>query len=259
MSIITLTSDWGLQDHYLGAVKGKILCLEPKLNIIDLNHNIQAFNLAQAAFVIRNSFHNFPEGTVHMICVGSEGRIEQRYLAARSEDQYFITSDNGILGLLFNEDPLDVISINKPKKADLAFPERDVFAPAACHLAMNKPLEELGAAVKDCFRQRPLMPTIDESVITGSVIYIDSYQNAITNITRELFDRIAKGRKFDIFVKSNHYRIDKLNKGYQETSVGEILALFNSSGLLEIAINNGNAASLLNLDNGSAIRVKFKE
>jgi S-adenosyl-L-methionine hydrolase (adenosine-forming) len=259
MSIITLTSDWGLQDHYLGAVKGRILSLDPKLNIIDLNHNIQPFNMAQAAFVVRNSFHNFPDGTVHMICVGSEVNSDNRFLAAMSHKQYFVTADNGILGLVFHEDPLELVLIKKGGKNELAFPERDLCAPAACHLAMNRPFEELGEKISDCFRQRPLMPTIEEAVITGSVIYIDSYQNAITNISTELFDQIGRGRKFEIFVKSNHYRIDRLNKGYNETSVGEILALFNSSGLLEIAINNGNAASLLNLDNGSAIRVKFKE
>jgi S-adenosylmethionine hydrolase len=109
------------------------------------------------------------------------------------------------------------------------------------------------------YKQVPMLPTIDESVINGSVIYIDSYKNAFTNINRELFDQIGKGRPFDIFVQSNHNRINRLNKRYGESSLGEMLALFNSIGLLEIAINGGNAADLLNLSINSSVRIKFKE
>jgi S-adenosylmethionine hydrolase len=104
-----------------------------------------------------------------------------------------------------------------------------------------------------------MLPTIDESVINGSVIYIDSYRNAFTNISLDLFHQIGKGRAFDILVQSNHNRISRLNQRYGESSQGEILALFNSIGLLEIAINGGNAADLLDLSLNSSVRVKFKE
>ena len=104
-----------------------------------------------------------------------------------------------------------------------------------------------------------MLPAIDKSDINGSVIYIDSYRNAITNITYELFKQIGKGRAFDLFIQSNHFHINKINEKYNESSSGEILALFNSVGFLEIAINQGNAADLLNLDVSSPIRIKFKD
>jgi len=113
--------------------------------------------------------------------------------------------------------------------------------------------------VKKYQERIPLRAAIDQSVITGSVIYIDSFRNAITNITRDLFDRIGDNRPFEIYVQSNHYVINRLNNYYHETAPGEILAIFNSVGLLEIAINKGNAADLLNLSTNSSIRVKFKE
>ena len=106
-------------------------------------------------------------------------------------------------------------------------------------------------------KQIPILPTIDETTINGSVVYIDSFRNAITNISRELFDQIRKGRPFDIFIQSNYYKINRLNKNYHDSSTGELLALFNSLGLLEIAINSGNAADLLNLSINSVVRIKF--
>ncbi len=117
----------------------------------------------------------------------------------------------------------------------------------------------LGKVVKKYQERIPLRAAIDKSVITGSVIYIDSFRNAITNITRDLFDRIGAGRPFEILPQNNYYIIKRLNNYYHETAPGEILAIFNSVDLLEIAINKGNAADLLNLTTNSSVRVKFKE
>jgi S-adenosylmethionine hydrolase len=118
-------------------------------------------------------------------------------------------------------------------------------------------MENLGTLHKNLNKQVPMLPTIDESLINGSVVYIDSFRNAITNIPRELFEKIGKNRPFDIFIQSNHYKINKINKTYNETSAGELLALFNSLNLLEIAISSGNVADLLNLNINSIIRIKF--
>ena len=133
----------------------------------------------------------------------------------------------------------------------------DVFSKVACDLVKGKKMEDLGTAVKELNKQVPMLPTIDESLINGSVVYIDSYRNAITNIPEELFEKIRKNRPFEIFIQSNHYKINKINRTYNETSEGELLALFNSLGMLEIAINNGNVADLLNLHINSIIRIKF--
>ncbi len=134
-----------------------------------------------------------------------------------------------------------------------------MFTETACGIAKGEKPEAMGKPVKEFQKRIPIRAAIDKSVITGTVIYIDSFRNAITNITSDLFDRVGGDRPFEIYVQSNHYKISRINNYYHETSAGEILALFNSVGLLEIAINKGNAADLLNLSTNSTIRVKFLE
>ncbi len=280
MSIVTLTTDWRQNDFYVGAVKGTILKLAPMANVIDLNHQIPPFNISMAAFVVKNAFSFFPEGSVHIIDVNSEASESEGFLALKIKNHYFLCANNGIVGLLLQDEPESVVKIQKfnynnsennvenlseTENQDpnikppivTTFAGLSILAPAAAHIASGGSLEELGSAGTDLIKQVPLRPAIDESVISGSVIYIDSYQNTITNITRELFERIGKGRTFEILVQSNYYKIKKLNNYYNETSPGELLALFNSLGLLEIAIYRGNAAELLNLSINSTVRVKF--
>ncbi len=257
MPIITLTTDWNKDDFYVGAVKGAIYnnCID--VTVVDITHQIKPFNIYQAAFILKNSYKFYPKGTVHIIGVKTEIFAEQQYLAAEFEGQYFLGTDNGIFSLLFkDDDPVKIIALKDFKQS--SFPVLDVYSKVACKLIKGDTFDSLGSKLKDITRRVPLRATIDESVITGSVVYIDSFQNAITNVSYDLFNRIGNKRSFKIYVQSNHYVISKINKSYQETTIGEILAIFNSLNLLEIAINGGNAAELLNLDTNSSIRIKFK-
>ena len=258
MPIITLTTDWNLNDFYTGTLKGKILSLCPNAILVDITHQIQSFNLAQAAFVLKNSYPHFPSGTIHIIGVNAEGGTDQSHLAIQADGHFFMGCDNGIFGLIFREEPKKIIRIKPESTEPVSFPAFSVFAGAAARLARGEKISDLGNQVNNYEKSIPLRATIEETGITGSIIYIDSYQNAITNITKDLFERIGKNRVFEILVQSNYYKLNKINRTYGETSVGEILALFNSLNLLEIAINNGNAAELLNLTVGSTIRVNFK-
>jgi len=257
MQIITLTSDWNQNDFYVASVKGRILSSCPAVTFVDISHQIQTFNNLQAAFVLKNSLRNFPDGTIHIIAVNSIADKEKPHVVVRALKQFFITCDNGLFGLLLDEEPEKIIRINSGRNKGSSFVALDVFCKVACDLIKGKKMEDIGTACTNLNKSIPLLPAIDESLINGSVVYIDSYRNAITNISRELFEKIGKKRPFDIFVQSNHYKINKINSTYNETSAGEILALFNSVDLLEIAINNGNAADLLNLNINSVIRIKF--
>ncbi|HEX3007877.1 MAG TPA: SAM-dependent chlorinase/fluorinase [Bacteroidales bacterium] len=272
MSIITLTTDWRQNDFYVGAVKGIILSLAPNARVVDLNHQIPPFNISMAAFVVKNAYSFFPEGTVHIIDVSSEPLEHEGFLAVQNNGHYFLCANNGIAGLLFQNDPDKAVRIEKfenrqtlqasgednvSQHSVTTFAGLSVLAPAAAYLSSGEDIGQLGSPENEIIKQTPLRPAIDESVISGSVIYIDSYQNAITNITKELFDRIGKARPFEILVQSNYYKIRKINKYYNETSPGELLALFNSLGLLEIAIFQGNAAELLNLGINATVRIKF--
>lgn len=256
MPVITLTTDWYNNDFYIGAVKGAILSNCSNVNIVDITHNIKPFNIYQAAFILKNTYKFYPKGTVHIIGVKTEAYKDQKYIAAKVNDQFFLGTDNGIFSLLFkDDDQVDFISIEAENSS---FPVLDVFSKVACKLIEGERFDDMGNKVEQVERIVPLRATIDESAISGSIVYIDSFQNAITNVSKSLFDRIGKGRPFKIYVQSNHYVISKINEAYQETSVGELLAIFNSLDLLEIAINGGNAAELLNLDTNSSIRIKFQ-
>lgn len=260
MHIITLTSDWNESDYYVASLKGKLLSTCPEIRIVDINHNVKPFNTAQAAFVVRNSYPSFPENTIHIIAVNSEPEEGGQLLAARINNQYFLCADNGMLGLLGGPDPELVIKINEtPGQHSASFISLSIFAEVACALSTGTPLKKLGTPTADYNKQVPLRATIEDHTITGSVIFIDSYDNAITNVTRVLFDRVGNGKPFKIYVQSKHYMIERINIRYNESPPGELLAIFNAVGLLEIAIRNGNAAGLLKLNTSSTIRVKFKE
>ncbi len=259
MSIITLTTDWKNSDFYVGAIKGKLLSVCPDATIVDISHQIQSFNILQASFVLQNSYNQFPDGTIHIVGVNSDIK-DNRLLVVLADNHYFIGADNGIFSLIFKDKPEKILLIDNKKIGDKStFNALTSFSVIASHIIQNKPLEQLGNPVDEYKQHVPIRPAIDSSIINGSVIYIDSYANAITNITRELFNRIGKRRTFEIFVQSNHYKINTVSHSYTDVPVGELLAVFNSADLLEIAIHNGNAAQLLNLSVNSSIRIKFYE
>jgi S-adenosyl-L-methionine hydrolase (adenosine-forming) len=256
MPIITLTSDWGQRDYFLGAVKGKILNLLPSATIIDISHGISPFNLKQASFIIRNSYPHFPKGTVHILSILTEKTEKNPHLAVKYDGQYFIGADNGIFSLIFEHDPEELISISSNEKDGKEIPARDRFVESAVHLASGRPIEELGQPVTHWREQMHFLPVVSGDVVRGVVIYINQYENCVTNITRELFDKTSKGRKFVIEFRGE--TINKISTSYQDVPIGEIVALFGSTGHLEIAINQGNASSLLGLDINDPVRVEFR-
>jgi S-adenosyl-L-methionine hydrolase (adenosine-forming) len=248
MPIITLTTDWGHKDHYLGAVKGAIYKLLPDARIVDICHEISPFDLNQAAFIIRNFYPEFPEGTIHILGLNTEASIESPHTVVFHKGHYFIGADNGIFSLVFDEVPERILELEVMQDSDsFTFSTRDVFAKVACHLASGKPLEELGRPKKSVVQKMAFRPVFDGNLIKGKVIYIDTYENVFTNITQDFFNKHAKGKKFAILFRSAAYRINELSKSYKDVVEGEMLALFNSSGYLEIAINQGKASSLLGL------------
>jgi len=256
MAIITLTSDWGLKDHYVGSVKGTILKKLPEATIIDITHQIPPFNIEQASFVLRNSYRDFPEGSIHIIGVNSEESENCPHTAVLIDGHYFIGADSGVFALIFDKTPEKVVEIEIIQDSDLfTFSTRDRFIKAAVHLAEGKKIEALGSPRQDINQKILFEPVVNENLIKGLVIYIDTYENIITNISQELFQEVAKGRNFRIVFRSNS--INKISKSYTDVSAGEILALFSTTGFLEIAINQGNASSLLGLEYKDPVRIEF--
>jgi hypothetical protein len=258
MSIITLTTDWNRNDFYVGALKGALLQKCHNGQIVDISHQIQPFNIAQSAFVLRNSYSFFPKGSIHIIGVSTDLALFERYLAVKAHGHYFIGADNGVFGLILQNDiekavEIDLTENEKPG----TFPELYIFAEATAHIFKKHELAKLGKPAEDVKKQIPLRATVDEAGITGGVIYIDSYKNAITNISKHFFEEAIGDKRYEILVQSNHYKIRGVSSNYGDVPVGELVAVFNSVDLLEIAINNGNAAELLNLTTNSNVRIRF--
>ncbi|MBI9069525.1 MAG: SAM-dependent chlorinase/fluorinase [Salinivirgaceae bacterium] len=259
MAIITLTSDWQNDDFYIGAIKGLIYSKCKDVRVIDITHKIDSFKYTQAAFVLKNVYAYYPEGTIHIVGINSDPTEEQPAICLKIKKQYFIGSSNGIFSLMFSEKPDEIVKI---KESDIikksSFPELSMFAETAAILANGGTLSDIGEAYTGNSRHTQFMPVIDEGFITGNVIYVDSYQNIITNISSDIFSQVGKNRNFIITVKSDSYSIKKLSVGYSEVEIGEMLALFNSLDLLEIAMRNGRVAELLDIKVNSPVTIKFK-
>lgn len=256
MPVVTIISDWSQGDYYLASLKGALLSALDGIQVVDIMHNISTFHLGEAAFVLGNSYRHFPSGSVHLICVDTFSQKNRRFLAVKGDGHFFLAADNGIIGLLFPQGGMDVYEITVSTTAT-TFPELDVFVPAAVHIARGYDLEEIAIPAESWKSMVPILPVYDEGTITGSVVYIDSYRNAITNIDRQLFEKVGKGRPFEVVVQSNRYKLTRIADSYGEITSGELMALFNASGFLEIAIARGNAADLLGLDAQSIVRVTF--
>jgi S-adenosyl-L-methionine hydrolase (adenosine-forming) len=251
MAVITLTTEWKPDDIYYGIIKGKLCSKCPGTIIVDNAGNIPAFNISHASFVIRNTYNNYPKGSVHIICVHSEAHKEQDYLIVRAKDHFFIGTDNGIFNLILNSDPDEVIKLDSEGLTD----ELEIFAEAASEIIAGKKLSGLGKSVKTLSERVPLRATIDKDVIIGSIIFIDSYGNAISNITREVFYRVFENKAYRILIQSNKNYTDQISLRYNDVPVGELLARFNQFDLLEISINGADVSELLSLSVGSVLRV----
>jgi S-adenosylmethionine hydrolase len=257
MAIITLTTDLGDKDIYLAALKGSIFKLLPTVNIVDITNSVPAYNIQQAAFILKNSFYYFPDDTVHLIGIDTVYSDHTRYLALRYKNHYFVGSDNGIFSLMFNQPPDELVELNIMQDLKfLHFPLADIFVKAACHLAEGGKLTEIGIPVAGIEQKMTLQPVIEKNIIKGSVIFIDSFQNVITNITKEFFNQVQQGRKFTLYFKRNE-TINHLSWHYSEVPEGEKLCLFGISDHLEIAINKGNASGLLGLNLGDSVIIDF--
>jgi S-adenosyl-L-methionine hydrolase (adenosine-forming) len=251
MEVVTLTTEWKPDDIYNGIIKGKLCRLCPGIIIIDNAGSIPPFNISLAAFIIRNTFNNYPRGSVHIICVHSEATKFQDYLLVSAREHFFIGTDNGIFNLILNSEPDEVIKIDNRGSSD----ELEVFAKTASEIISGKKPHELGTSIKAVSERVPLRATIEKDVIIGSIIFIDSYGNVISNITREVFYRVFENKSFRIQIQSNRNYTEQISQRYSDVPVGDILARFNQLDLLEISINGADVSELLSLNLGSVVRI----
>jgi len=258
MPIITLTTDLGLSDYYVAAVKGSILCELPDVTIVDVTHDVPKFDRMKTGYVLRNAYKFFPEGTIHIIGVESLEDEQTPHVAIKANGHYFIGADTGVFSLILKHPADEIVQLNFDRQNfGSSFPMQSIFVPAACHLARGGTLQVIGRLI-DGYRKM-LMPsaTRGESHLGASIQFIDSYGNIITNITHELFEVAGQRQRFEIILRKNLHAITKISKNYNDVPEGELLAIFNTENRLEISLNRGSAAKLLGLKVNDSLRVEF--
>ncbi len=257
--VITLTTDWGLRDHYAGAVKGAILTKLPEARIVDITHNIPPYDLKKVSFILRNSFPSFPEGSIHIVGVNTEESETTPHVAIQYKGHYFIGADNGVFTLMFDGHPEKIVELTVAQDTGyFIFSTRDRFVKAAVHLANGGNIDELGDIRAELKALITLSPQINGSNIGGRVIYIDNYENVFLNITAGEFTEVGKNQRFSLIIKGKSHPVNGVRDAYGEVPEGEIALLFSTTGFVEIAINKGKAASLLGIKNDDVILIEFR-
>jgi len=276
MAIITLTTDFGLKDHFVGALKGSIYKELADVRIVDISHHISPFNIQECAYILENAYKNFPDGTVHIVGVDSEPTPENEHIAVFVDGHYFVSANNGVVGLITSEiNPEKVVKINIPNPIHGSFPVLDVFVQVACHIARGGTLEVVGKSFEGLKELREFAPTVTDNgkKIIGSVIYIDNYGNVVTNIHKKFFEAYRKGRNYELSARTTKFNhiynkySDIINfdleKGKRK-GAGDRMALFNSAEYIELAIYKsdlntvGGASTLLGLDYRDTITISFE-
>ncbi len=259
MPIITLITDFGAKDMYAGVLKGNILKHCDSARIIDLSHHIAPFDIIQAAYCLKNSYHHFPKTTIHVVAVNDDLSPENRLLGMLYKGHYFIGYDNGLFQMAFGEDPILAVELSKGQEDKKAVYSNfnETISHTIASLNDGKTLTDLGRQVHHIRQRTAIQPTIQDAHLRGTVIYLDAFENAVTNIKRELFDQTRKDRRFVLYFKRNE-RLSEISNSYYDAPEGEKLCTFNAAGNLEIAINKGKAGSLLGLKVGDTVQIDFE-
>lgn len=274
MSIITLTTDFGTTDHRVASIKGSIFTQQIGIPVVDITHDIEPYNLLQAGYILKNAYHHFPKGTIHLIAVDSHHHKDKKFLVCKNEDYYFIVADNGLLSLVFQGIKLDKIyeiTLNNRFGDVVNFTPIDIFVPVAVHLYKGGVPEIIGREIYDY--KEIILPNPnfneDQKILIGEIIYIDHFGNTISNINKETFEKYYFNSK-EFKIKIRGYNLNKISNkitdvvlNWEEESSyeGKAAAFFNECNLLEIGIYKSNkyrgASTLMGLNIGEKIFIEF--
>ena len=257
MAIVTLLTDSGESDHYVAAIKAKILSVNPGLTLVDISHKIGSCDLAHAAFVLKAVFRDFPKGTVHLAGVDTTGNRDDAFIAVQLEDHFFVGTDNGLFSLISDKSHQMLVDINKISAIQSSFPERDILAPVAAKLASNVAISSVGVVMPLFKKLMNRHIKANRKIISGHVVRVDSYGNLITNIPKDAFTTLSNGKTYTIQFGGEKFR--RIHTNYHQADQGDCFLLFNSLDLLEIGIYKGNACELLGMTYDSAVSITFDE
>lgn len=253
MPILTLTTDFGTRSFDAAALKGKLMCASDKINIIDISHSIKVFDKMGAAYAVKNASLNFPKHSIHFTNINlKEGN--NRILIIERKEQFYICPDNGFVSMMFPEDDFKAYVLQGLEK-DFSYQE---LHGKLCEIVQfadsDTNITSFGIETTSYLRVPMVRAAIMPDAIRASVIYIDRYENAVINVTKEMFYAYVQDKSFSISYRSA--RAHKISKHYAESEPGDIVCLFNDAGLLEMAINRGESTQLLGLEYGSIVLIE---
>ena len=259
MSVITLTSDLGLRDHYVASIKGTLLTKAPQATVVDVSHEIAPFNTLEAAYVLRSCYQKFPSGTIHLVAIDPESRSAGNCVIMKLENQVFVGPDNGVLSLVAGASENQTYRVNSTdlmiNKAGLSFFSQNLYAPIAAFLAN-------GGEVREIAEESPIResfwgdPSYDGRTMRGVVIHIDHFGNVITNIQKPYFLEAKGDRSFQIFIRK--HRFVRIVNSYADVGKGDACAIFADNSHMEISIREGSASQLLGLNVQDMLTIEFQ-
>jgi S-adenosylmethionine hydrolase len=252
--ILTLTTDFGLSDHYVGVMKGVILGICSKARIVDISHGVTPYAIAEGAFTIAQAYRFFPKGTVHVVVVDPGVGSARRPILMKAAGQYFVAPDNGVLAMIFAREKHSVRVITNERyflhPVSGTFHGRDIFAPVAAHVANGVAPARVGKAIADYLRPPFESPRqTDKRTWSGTVLKVDGFGNIVTNFPADDFPAIAK-------LTIGRASARRLAPNYAEAPPGELVAIAGSSGYLEVSINQGSAAAKIRCHSGDACQIR---
>ena len=254
--IISLTTDFGLADHYVGVMKGVIASINPDLRVIDVCHEIPAYSVAEGAFVIAQSCRYFPAGTVHVVVVDPGVGTSRRSIVVKSGGHYFLAPDNGVLSQVFEEGPFQARVIDVDRHAlqpmSRTFHGRDVFAPVAARLAGGQPVEEIGEPAGNCVQ---LASTIPQETAPGKwhgrILRVDQFGNIVTSFREELLPPTNAG----FLLLTGKLEVSSRAEAYDEAETAKAFARAGSSGYIEVSVARQSAAKLAGVKAGDSVEL----
>jgi len=259
MSIVLLT-DYGNAEGYAGVLKGVIHRISPETPVLDLTHEIAPFDIIQGGFVLYQAYRYFPRGTIFVAVVDPGVGSERKPLLVQTENYYFIGPDNGLFTLVLHQEKVErIVHLTNPKyhlkSPSSTFHGRDIFAPAAAHLANSTVLENFGEELGTYQRLSEFSPRVGDKEILGTVISVDRFGNAVTNLTRALLAERFPDLSFS--VKVGKRSVKEMKTHYAEGAPKKPILLFGNSNLLEISVNQGSAAEILGVKKGDEVKIKL--
>jgi S-adenosylmethionine hydrolase len=244
MALVTLTSDLGTRDFYLAALKGAIISHCGNIPMVDVTHAVKQFDIKEAAFTVRHAFKYFPKGTIHIVHVNStEGN--NRLLVAIADEHYFVTFDSGFLSLAFEKTPHQTYQVNDELLENSSLLYEDAFAKVIELLEKEFLPRDFGHLTTETINYRLLQPICSSGSVRGTIVYVDHFGNAITNISRQMFNDFIGEKRFTVLANVGQSRV--ISKKYSDVEEGDMVCLFNATGYLEVAMNSGKAESLMGL------------